>query len=305
LHLAANYLRAPITLLIGSSEALAETVKDDIIVNLQAVTMSLQSKVAHIMQQVEHSQGLSASAPLAKTVDETPLIRSSHFWIPIMVGAILALVTDFVMARLGDLDNSLVTYAIQTVIFVVLACLFYLVLSLVYRSSQQRSSKKALINQQENELKTARHTLMSEAATTLDEDLISLEKILPMLPQDATELQLLAEGTRRLRQIITTFKLLLQVENLPVDASGSETFDAVGLNNIISKAVHQSSTQIAAKELTLIQPSPNMISVPGSPELLQYVVSSILANATSFSPQHATVSDIERSRNPPDDTRPG
>jgi signal transduction histidine kinase len=194
IHLAANYLRGPITLLVGAAEALGETLEASLAGNLQAIVASLQGKVETIMKQVETN----------------PVV--------------------------GD----------------------------------------------------ARHELVKVAATELESDLAKLEKLLPMLPAENEQVGLLREGARRLRQMVTTFQLLTKVENITT-LPASKPLEVVGLSGLLTRALHQSSEVISNKHLQIVTPTQSELYFPGTPELLEYVVSSLLANAAAFSPNGGTI----------------
>jgi signal transduction histidine kinase len=287
-HLAANYLRAPITLLIGGSEALNDSLHSSLATELQRLATSLQSKVAGIMREIEHSQELiNIKRPEAK-LPAIRLLRSPRFWIPVLIVAGLAVGGDLIATNFRHISTSLVTYVSQILIFLLAATLFYWTLTLLQRGRQKRKSAETLLHQQERELKDARHSLITDTANSLDADVTSLERLLPQLPPEAAQLSLLNEGTHRLRRMITTFQLLTKVETLPRTPNPA-SLGTVGLAGLLSRGVSQSLELINSKHLNLVNDGPRDAILAGSPELLQYTVSSIIGNAAAFSPKNGTI----------------
>jgi len=88
--------------------------------------------------------------------------------------------------------------------------------------------------------------------------------------------------------MITTFQLLTKVESLTA-LPASQPLDVVGLSGLLTRALHQSSAEITAKHLQVVTPTQAEMYFPGTPELLEYAVSSILANAVAFSPKGGTI----------------
>jgi signal transduction histidine kinase len=209
LHLAANYLRGPVTLLVGAAENMSDSLDPQLAASLQALATSLQTKVAAIMKKLE-------------------------------------------------------------------------------TNSQLNAGSKTRLSDQESELRLARQSVVTEAASSLDTDVTSLEKLLPNLPQSNDQVPLLTEGTRRLRQMINTFRLLTQIESLSTLPS-SRSDEVVGLSGLMTRALHQSSAIITEKSLKIITPTQAELYLPGSPELIEFVISSILDNAVAFSPKNGTV----------------
>ncbi len=297
-HLAANYLRAPITLLMGGVELLksspAQTTSatskkvknDDVSGAITQLVGNMQSKVAQIMEQIEGSKSLqNITWP---KVHNKRVITSLGFWIPMACVAGLTLLANYIARNFKQLDISALQLLSQLVTFFLVGMFVYWTASLLGLSRRKRERAERLLSTQQATLDKDRSLLISKTATALDSDVANLELLTnSLLTKDGAQ-TILYEGTRRLRQMIDSFALLIKAQNndlrslSPPDAHTS-------LQTVMDDAVHELDAKISAKNLTLIKPKKQKLTVHGSTSLVAQVVSSVLANAVDFSPEGSTL----------------
>ena len=291
-HLAANYLRAPVTLVVGGAEALAEQHKTTIIAKINKIAQDLQFKVAAIMQQAEDSHSLQAITRPPESKVHQRILTKTRFWVPVLGVASLAIVSDLVATNFRHISTGLVAYATQVMVFVLGVVALYWMLSLLQAGKQHRKQAENLLRRQEDQLEVARNAFVTETASNLNEGVTELEVLLPKLAKGSDGLATITEGTTRLRQMITTFGLLVQIQGTPgtLKAGGKATANSVGLAGLLTRAVAASKATIVARDLQVVYPTQTDIQLPGTSQLLGQVVSSVVANAIEFSPQGGVVS---------------
>lgn len=309
-HLAANYLRAPITLLMGGvdllslstskpvAQSLGSAVAADakipmasspVIAKISKLVTTMQQNVERIMQRIEGSSTLQGiDWPKDKPIRK--VYYRPAFWLPLLVVAGLTLLANYVMHDFRKLNVSSLTYMTQAMFFVLVAIGLYWVLSSLGAVKNKRQSAEALLAQQTKALHTARTDLVTSAATSLDHDLSSLEKALNDLPSDNTAAPTLHEGAERLRAMIDSFQLLSNAENGTLDKI-SPKGSSCKLNNVLSKIQKNLQPVLDARNLSIDAPKSSLLNftIPGTADLAHQVLGTVLNNATAFSPDGTAI----------------
>lgn len=287
-HLAANYLRAPITLLMGGADLLALSKLDSREAHqLTTLSQRLQTKVASIMHQIEHSRTLqNIKTPAAEKPHR--VWRSVGFWLPVVTVAILMVLTDYVAQSWRDLHLSTISLTTQALAYLLAALALYWVLSALGLVSRRRRNAERLLQQQSQALDAARLRLMRQTATELDADVNHLQTVLLNLSSNTQAKPIMQEGASRLRHLVDSFQLLISAQNHRLGGlspAGAHT----NLDHVLKSSVAELEPKITAKNLTVRLPAQQRLQVPGNADLNSQVVSSILSNAIAFSPSGSTI----------------
>jgi len=291
-HLAANYLRAPVTLIVGGAEALRESHIQESTTAIAALAASLQSKVAQIMSKIEGSASLQAINQ-DQPRKAAQVAHSAFFIVPVVSVAALTILANYAATSYRNLGPNALGYTTQLVGFIIAVVLFYWVLALFTQGKSRRKAAEAQLDRQTIELANARHELIAETASSLNPDLTRLEGMLHALPVTMAAagggaLVTLGEGTSRLREIVTSFALLIKVQ----EGTGAVTTDpeasTVDLANILARTRAKLTPQIAAKGVRVIAPVVPL-TVHAEADLANQVLESIISNAVDYSPANGTV----------------
>lgn len=290
-HLAANYLRAPITLIVGGAESLHESHDGPTPVTISLVAASLQTKVASIMKQIEDSSSLRSIRSLPAGI-RPYRYKWAYFITPVTIAALLVAFGDYATVSWRNLDPGFSGYAIQIAIFTIAAVLLYWTIDLLSRGKSRRQAAEQIHEQQTAELNNARHQLIADTSQTLNPDLTRLEELIGKLPTDTATtapgaLQTLHEGTDRLRNIVTSFTLLTQIQE-STGAVQAMPPQAIDLSAIMRSVRTKLTPEISAKGLRVTAPSVPL-PVAANTELAQQVIESIVSNAVDYSPANSTV----------------
>jgi signal transduction histidine kinase len=291
-HLAANYLRAPVTLIVGGAEALREATNDNSTTAIATLASSLQQKVAGIMAKIEGSTSLQAISQVQPR-KVTQIARRAIFIIPVVSVATLAILGNYAASSYRNLDPGFVGYATQLVGFVIATILFYWVLSLLTQGKSKRKAAQELLDRQTNELANARHELINETAGSLNPDLTRLEGMLHALPAAITAtapgaITTLSEGASRLREIVNSFSMLIKVQEGTGAVTATPEASTVDLSSILARTRAKLTPQITAKRVQVSAPAVPL-AVHAEADLANQVLESIIANAVDYSPEGGTV----------------
>ncbi len=288
-HIAANYLRAPITLMVGGVELLStdKDIRPQAVANLEAFTKNLQKKVFAIMSRIEQSRTLQ-DIHWPELDSSSRVLSQLKFWLPIGLVAFFAVLMNLVAKNYRKISISSTNLAIQLLIFILVSVLFYWVLSALGLVNRKRKQAETILEQQSASLDAARTEFIEQSAATLDSDLSALESQLDHLPSSITSTSIVREGARRLRSLIDSFELLVAAENNKLDTL-SPSSPHTQLNTIFDSVIASLNPLIAQKHIRVVKPDFGRMTVPGNSLLLNQVINSVLSNAIAFSPPGSTV----------------
>lgn len=295
-HLAANYLRAPITLMVGGIELLSDD-KTPGISKLQTLSKQLQTKVGTIMERIEDSKSLQ---DITRPKAEAPkrVLSLVRFWAPVVAVGMLAVAMNVVATSYRNINLSLINLGMQVMMFVIVSLLLYWVLGALGIVSSKRKQAEALLAKQTANLDGARSEFIAQSATDLDKDLAQLQHELDGMHTKAatgkaaagtaTAMAIVSEGAHRLRDLIDSFELLVAAQNNKLGQLSPQNA-RTDLHTIVSGALVPLQPVITEKHLTIHTGTMNNMVVPGNSLLLNQVVGSVLANAVAFSPAGSTI----------------
>jgi signal transduction histidine kinase len=286
-HLAANYLRAPVTLLVGGAELLQDEAFEPKVTNrIAALATALQSKVSVIMSKIEHSVTLR-SIQHPKESKAPSVLRDIRFWLPVFLVLGFGLLSNFVARDYRKLQVSTVHIWTEVVIFVIIAIALYVVIDFLGVTSRKLKATETLIKDQEMELDTARENLIGSTAQELNTDVQKIETLVEEIPDKNKAHTILHEGARRLRRIVETFTLLVTIQN---EENAVDLSKYTSLSDVVSEAKKDLEELIASKNIFFkVVPPHSVLMVPGTDQFVNQVVASVLANAVDFSPINGTV----------------
>jgi signal transduction histidine kinase len=286
-HLAANYLRAPVTLIAGGAEALRDMHAIDQTSSISALATSLQTKVGDIMKKIEGSVSLQSISKIPRGLKRGH-VRRSVYLVPIAIIGLLVVLANYAASSYRNINPGTLGYLVQALIFISVAVGLYWALSYLTQGKKRRQMAEEMYERQTTELANARHDLINDTATTLAGDTNKLDMLIKNLPAGIATtapgaLATLREGTDRLREIVHSFELLIKVQG--ADAIATSTVD---LGTILSKARAKLTPQIASKNVRVMAPAA-VLSVSAESEMAQQVIDSIVSNAVDYSPAGGTV----------------
>ncbi len=286
-HLAANYLRAPVTLLVGGAELLQDEAFEPKVTNrITALATALQSKVSVIMSKIEHSVTLR-SIQHPKESKAPSVLRDIRFWLPVFLVLGFGLLSNFVARDYRKLQVSTVHIWTEVLIFILIAIALYIVIDFLGVTSRKLKATETLIKDQEMELDTARENLIGSTAQELNTDVQKIETLVEEIPNKNKAHTILHEGARRLRRIVETFTLLVTIQN---EENAVDLSKYTSLSDVVSEAKKDLEELVASKNLILkVVPPHSVLMVPGTDQFVNQVVASVLANAVDFSPINGTV----------------
>ncbi len=307
-HIAANYLRAPVTLLIGGAELLElnqsksqakakakpESRKSAFsTTTLSTLIQGLQAKVSTIMSGIENSQTLRniqwpPERPLASVV------TTARFLVPISLVAGLVLLANYIAIGFRKFEVSTLTLFTQAMVFALVAYALYWALTRLGGVKTRVANAQTMLDRQTKALRDARQELASQTVTSLQTDIAQLQTEVAKIPARNAARRSLSEGASRLKEIIGSFALLNAAETGHLEAISPANTHA-SLGNVLDTVLQSEQSELTRKQVA-IENTLTDIQVPGSAQLNQQVIGSVVDNAVEFSPKNGTIQlqDIQK-----------
>ena len=288
-HLAANYLRAPVTLMVGGIELMSvdKDVRSPAITKLEVLAKNLQKRVSRIMIAIEQSQTLQ-DIKRPKLETGRRVLGQLRFWLPVCLVAFFAILMNLLAKNYRNLSLSSKTLAIQVLVFLLTSVLFYWIMSALGIISRRRKQADKLLNIQSTTLDNARSDFVEQAATTLNKDLADLQTQLNTISKTAASASIVREGAQRLRTLIDSFKLLVAAQNNKLDSISPNSSHA-NIKTVMNEVLNSLQSIISQKHLKIVAPDLSSANVPGNAQLLSQVIGSVISNAVAFSPAGNTI----------------
>lgn len=287
-HLAANYLRAPVTLLMGATEIIQLKKKHSAAQNgIVKLVANLQNNVSEIMGSIENSDTLKGIEwPKDKPIRS--VFSTLGFWLPLLLVASLVVLANYIAVNFRHFDVGTITYFTQILMFVLVAYALYVGLG-AFRSTKQKVSRAdSLASRQAEALNNARTDLVHDSVSVLSADVTSLKSEVSKLPaKDDTKI-LLNEGADRLQRMVSTFELLSAAETghlSELSPDGART----DLGSVLDQALSGEQATVKEKDIVIDAPDLPKLGIAGSDRLVGQVIGTVLDNAVSFSPVGSTV----------------
>ena len=215
-------------------------------------------------------------------------------WLPLIVISLFIALTDYVAINFKHMSIGVTAYATQIMFNIFVIFVFYWLLVAFGKARRNRVAIEKYIDDQSTELDSARYDLISTTSSKLESEVRELEIETAKLPVE--DQQLLKEGLRRLRSILSSFRLLIaaQEHHLSDISAPSSRSD---LPTVVNRVVSDLQSSLKAKDISIVGRSQSeKVFVPGDQQLISQVVSTVLANAIDYSSQGDSI-DIEVEHN--------
>ncbi len=294
IDLSSHYLRTPLAIMNGAIEvaSLNKTTSSPAWGQAQLHLRKLNEQVENLLQQ-------TFSTNIPSTVDQT-LVTPMRTWLrvgfvaPILLVGFLALSFNLLLINVRQLPISAINGLTQVAIFIFLATLLYVALR--SRLLQHRDAQRTeLERQSQTELDDARDRIIQPAHEDLSrqlhhvaDDITNLSSSPNSTPGDARMLSMLLRGCTTFRKVLEQFGLaqtLTQAADRPEPVT-------VTLQWLLSDADSRLTAEISRKRLAIrLNASAKPTAVVGCPrpDLLQFVLTSVLDNAVAYAPENSVI----------------
>lgn len=283
IELVSHYLRTPLTVLSGGIDMLKQnnsTAPD--ISRLEAVSQRLYAKIEQILSQTQSLGGSVSSGQSAVLLNPASPWRNPGLFVPLILIALVIIPFNYLAAHADTLSISQVNLTIQGIIFAGLVVISYQ----VFRNRQLRRRDRQALQQLSRDTASAnqvRDTLIASATQDLSTEIKSLDELIPKVSGTPAG-KYIQDGQNRFHDLLGKFTVARSLQG----SHSTAPMQAVQLNSILDIAFQGLESQAAKRGITIKSPASMAINVQ-NPELVAFVLSSLLDNAIAYSPNNSSV----------------
>ncbi|HSX31070.1 MAG TPA: ATP-binding protein [Candidatus Saccharimonadales bacterium] len=274
LQLVAHYLRTPLTILKGGVELL-EVENAALAATLKAGIDRLKVKIDALLEQIHQDV-----APVVSDVsaDGNAVWRQPGLWVPLVVSAAIVVPFNYIARHAGTLKITQVNLIAQFIIYSLLATVTYQVFR---RLQLHRRDILELqrVSSEEQTVDESRVAFITTAAKGLEGEVTSLDQLAAALPKSKAG-EFILNGEKGFHDLTTKLRVGAQLRAAP---GNNASLQQVSLSAAVSQVLKTLQPVIVKRAInTQLQGGDTALQV-SSPELLEFVLRSLLDNAIAYS----------------------
>lgn len=282
--LASHYLRTPLTLMRNGLDTIValKEIQSETLEPLRTSLQALDNNIKAILGDIESNEALSGiSAPPAQQ-QQTSILKSPFFWLPILGSLTLTWLANFLLGIVADVDLGTANLLFQVIVIVAISIVFYSAFRNHHIRKTQRQYQQKLI-EHERTIDAARNAFIGKATQALQSGLGSIYASRGVLGA-APSAKFFDEGYMRFNSILEKFLLLGKIE-----ANRIDDIENVNLREVIDTALAHLEPTIKTKKLVIKNDVNGMIFVKQNKALFEFVIQSVIDNAVKFNAESGTI----------------
>jgi len=285
LQLIAHYFRTPLTVLLGGLDManVGGAPTTPLVGQLQTIAHDMQAKIERLIADLRTSGEVIATRSTASiTPGAIVLWRRPGLLLPfVLIGAVLV-VFNYLVQHAGGFTVTQVNLAVQLIVFAALLLATYQ----VFRRRQLRKRDQQGLQQiADEEMATGqqRDELIAQSVSVLADDVKRVDDLAPQfaaLPSG----KFVSQGQTAFHDIMTKFMVASKLHG-----SRSKTpYGTIQMNDMLSTAMQSLQSKATGRGIS-VQLQNQVELVVQEPELLAFVLQSLLDNAIAYSPDKSNV----------------
>lgn len=283
MELTSHYLRTPLTIISGGIDMLSrDSSTAPYAVRLQTASRNLQAKVEQLVASTQSLKAAQASNnPAAAIALDSPW-RNPGLFLPLIGIAATVAIFNYLASNAGALDLSQTNLAIQSIVFVLLVIFMYQ----VFRNRQLRHRDKKVLDQlyHDEELSNqARDTLIAGAVDGLNSDITTIDLLSAQLPPSQSSAYI-KDGQARFHDLLNKFTV---ARGLRGGRSNSSP-EPIQFHNLLAAAMQSLQPEADKRSIIINKPADISFGLQ-EPELLAFVLHSVVDNAIAYSPDNSQI----------------
>lgn len=280
-QLLSHYLRTPLTILAGGIELLAvdKTLPSDLIEKIGALKDRMKNDIELVINQsqVSITDGTNAASDIAHIgTGNNSVWRQRGLFLPVILIAAIWLTFEYLVGRAGTFSIDAVERTTQALVFTALVLGLYFMLR-----KRQLARRDALelqyVSDEESKIGHVRDETITTAVATLDNDMNNLQALTNQL-DDTPAIKNIKNAQKQFHDVVTKFAIATRLQG----SQSESPYSAFDLQEIISSELGAVQPEIAKKALIIERPTLHVVYAQ-EPELLAFVITSILDNAVAYS----------------------
>ena len=282
IELVSHYLRTPLTIILGSIDLLGrdEYIASSNVVDLKATAGRMKDKIESLIAQI-----LTEQEPvIASTISSTAAWRQPGMFLPIVLSALIWVSFDLLVSRVGNFTLSTVELFTQSAVFTVLAIALYVTFR--YRQLKKRDARELQdVIDHEQIIVQSRDKLIADTTIALSGELQHLDELVtPLSGPVSVGLKTIKNGRHSLHELLAKFTIASRLSG----TQSSQPYTAMLLRDLLTKAEGNLQDKIDEKGVAIQLVQDSKLSVQ-EPELLAFVLTTVLDNAIAYGCERSTI----------------
>ena len=282
MELVSHYLRTPITIVLGGIDMLqkdpaAKTAASTI----QRVAQSIGTKIESLISDTRTASEIALAQRGDTALSATALWRQPGLFAPVLLILIILVPYNYLAQHGGALSITQVNVAVQVITFLGLVSILYL----VFRQLRlQRRDQHELQRLSETQAASSRirDDLITSTTTTLRTDIGTID-ILASQFRDSQAVKFINDGQQRFHDVLTKCTIAASLRgsrstSLPVTTA---------LDSLLQAAEQSLALKLGGRALQTGQTNESFTTQ--NPELVSYVLHTVLDNAATYSAPEKTI----------------
>ncbi len=282
-ELVSHYFRTPLTILNGGIDMLhREAGTSQYVAGIQTTVQRMQTKIERLLWQAQTLGKMQTATSQGYTLNAAAPWRNPGLFLPLALIAVVVVLFNYLAANAGTLNISQINLTIQTIVFTALAVITYQ----VFRNRQLGRRDQQVLDQLTHEEASENETrdrLIAGAVDELSADIKSIDGLAAQVASTQAG-RYISDGQARFHDLLTKFTV---AQSLRGGHSTAEP-QTVRINNMLGIAM-QNLQAAAAKRSVTIKLSSEVTFPVQNPELVAFVLRSVLDNAVAYSPDGGSV----------------
>ncbi len=282
--LASHYLRTPLTLMrngIDTVTALKE-VKPVKITPLRDTIHSMEEDIRSILERIDNNEILKHIKAPEHTSKTPSIIRSPFLWGPIIGSTVIALLANFLLGVVADVDLGTANLFFQTVVILAVSMLFYTAIRNFYLHRQRRQHQQNLL-QHEHAVDVARNSFIEQSTTVLSRGLTRVYNNRHLLGS-APSARFFDEGYIRFNTMLEKFILLSHIKGLH-----EYDTEPLQLAHTVDGILQSYNDRAADQRITIVNDINRGIVTKQNRTLFEFIIRSVIDNAIKFNVPNGTI----------------
>jgi len=286
--LASHYLRTPLTLMrngLDTIAALKELPNADL-APLRTPIERMDENIREIIADIENNEALkNISAPRDADIRRKSVLASGFFWGSMLGSLALTLAANFLLGVVADVDLGTANLLFQIVVITAVSILFYTALRNHHIAKYHRARQQILMDH-EYTVDLARNQFITRSTNVLQQGLEEIYAHRDLL-KDAPSAKFFDDGYNRFNNILEKFLLL---STLQANAPSAST--KIHLRELADNVIRDYSALADSHNITINNEISDSLHVTQNPELLTFVLKTVIDNAIKFNTDGGTVTVV-------------
>jgi signal transduction histidine kinase len=281
-QLVSHYLRTPLTLMMGGVDML----KDDptaqsAVSEFETMAKRLHEKIEDLIKETV-SENKHIPDSMASPEKQASVWRQKGLFLPLVLAPLILIPYNMVAVSAGAYSSAEINLATQIIIFCILITMSYILLRQHQLRKRNAEHVKDVIKA-EVAINHSRDDLITKTLETLESDITAIDALMEKVG-DTPATEFLRTGLERFKELMSKLRVANRLRGLRSEAAATD----VEFADIANKAIASLQEKAAERGIKITAKNNAKLRIQ-SPDLVAYVIQSLVDNAVAYSDQNEPI----------------